>query len=166
MIMKQAEPKIIAYDYMFNYFGKDTFKGKVITGAGVQLAIKVYKDGEEVKFIEEPKHKNAYFNEIYKVSFVRKEMFSVQKNLKMDNLFRVVFGWDKIESEVVGYTLDYQDVMPNEIMKDMPEQFKNIPFSSQMEVSEKDFRDFLCKHIENFDISDNVNAQVPSISYI
>lgn len=54
---KTNEPKTIAYDYLFNYFGKDVFNGKVITGACVQLAIKVYKNEKEIKFIEEPKLK-------------------------------------------------------------------------------------------------------------
>lgn len=163
---KPTQPKIITYDYLFNYFGKDTFKGKIITGACVQLAIRVYKDGKEVKFTEEPKYENTYLCEIYKVSFARKNLFTVHKNLRVDNLFRVIFGWEKIESEVVGYTLNYLEEMPDEIMEDMPEQFKNIPCSSPMEVSEKDFRNFLIKHIEGFDISDNINAQISSVSYI
>jgi len=165
-IYKPAEPKIIVYDYLLNYFGGDTFKGKIIMGACVQLAIKAYKDSEEVKFTEEPKYENIFFSEIYNVSFDKEELFSIQKNLMVENLFRIVFGWDKIESEVVGYTLDYLDVMPDEIMKDMPEQIKNLPCSSPMEVSEEDFRGFLSMHMKDFDISDNVNAQVPSVSYI
>ena len=165
---KPAEPKTIAYDYLFNYFGKDVFKEKVITSACVQLAIKVYKNGEEIKFTEEPRYKNTYLASVYSVSVDRKTMFSVKKNLKTDNLFRMVFDWDKIEAEVIGYTLDcLEDTSwPAEIMNEVPEAFKNLPFSSPCEVSEADFRDFLCKHIEDFDIPDNEHAQVPSVSFI
>lgn len=170
-IYKATEPKIIVYDYLFNYFGKDTFDGKIILGACVQLAIRAYIDDTEVKFTEEPKcylidKSYAFFNEIFNVSFDREKLFTIHKKLIVDKLFRSVFGWNKIVPEVVGYTLDCLDVIPNEIMKDMPEQFKNLPCSSPMEVSEKDFREFLSKHIDDFDILDNVNAQVPSILFI
>lgn len=153
---KPANPKTIAYDYLYNYFGKDTFKGKIITGACVQLAIRVYKDDKEVKFIEEPKYEHTYFSDIYKVSIDRNKLFTICKNLRVDKLFRLVFGWDKIESNVVGYTLDYQDSII-----DLP-GFNNIPYLLTMEVSEKDFRDFLSMHIDDFDIP----AQVLSVSYI
>lgn len=65
------ELKTIAYDYLFNYFGKDMFKDKIITGASIQLAIKAYKNGEEVKFKdkEEPKANNHFYCDNFKVSF-------------------------------------------------------------------------------------------------
>lgn len=144
---KQEEPKTIAYDYLFNYFGGDTFNGKIVVSASIQLAIRAYKNGKEVKFTEEPKCGNAHFDENYKISFNKKTLFSIHKDLRVDNLFRLCFGWDKIESEVIGYTLDYLDKLPDE-------------------VSESDFRNFLSSHSKDFDISDNKNAQVPSISYM
>lgn len=167
-IYKPAQPKTIVYDYLFNYFGKDTFKGKIITGACVQLAISAYKDGKEVKFTKEPSCENIYLCDVYQVSFDREKIFFVEKYLKTENIFRIAFGWDKIEAEVVGYTLDSLDETswPAEIMKDVPEEFKNLPCSSPNEVSEMDFRKFLSTHIDDYDISDNINAQVPSVSFI
>ena len=100
------EPKTLAYDYLFNYFGKKTFKGKIILGASIQLGIRVYKNKQEVKFSEEPKYQNNYLSDVYEVSFEREKMFRIEKNLGVENLLRIVFGWDNIQSEVVGYTLD------------------------------------------------------------
>lgn len=165
-IYKPIEPKTLAYDYLFNYFGKDTFKGKIIVGASIQLAIRAYKDKQEIRFMEEPKYESNYFCDNYQVSFDREKLFFIKKNLKVDNLFRIAFGWDNIESEVVGYTLDFIDTPPEKILKDLPEQFKNIPCSTPMEVSENEFRNFLSNNIDEFDISDNKNAQVPAVSYI
>lgn len=164
------EPKTIAYDYMFNYFGGDCVNGKVICGACVQLAIRAFKDGKEMKFVKEPSCHGKHFNEIYNISFDRDKLFVVEKNLRMDNLFRLVFGWDKIEAEVVGYTLDYYEGMLSEVMTDgieeLPEFLRNMPCTAPMEVPELVFREFLSNRIEDFDISDNINAQVPSISFI
>lgn len=51
-IIEKNELKTIAYEYLFNYFGGDVFNGRIITGASIQLAIRAYKDGKEVKFKE------------------------------------------------------------------------------------------------------------------
>ena len=169
MVMKnpETEPKTIAYDYLFNYFGGDKFKEKIITGACVQLAIWAYKEGKEVKFMEEPKPiKERYYCDIYKVSFDREKLFVMEKDLRMDNLFRIVYGWDRIEAEVVGYTLDYLDELPEEARRILPDELKDFPCSSLMEVTEDEFRDFVGRHLDDFDISDNINAQVPSIAFI
>lgn len=63
-------------------------------------------------------------------------------------------------------TLDLLDNPPEELLKDLPEEFKNMPCSTPMEVSESEFKDFLSNDINEFDISDNKKAQVPSVSYI
>lgn len=160
------KPSTLAYDYLFNYFGGDMFKDKKITGASVQLAIRVYKNGEEIKFIQEPRTKGTYLCDVYKVSFDREKLFTVTKDVKRDNLLRIVYGWDEIKAEVVGYSLDYESKFNEEQLKDMPEVMKNFPVSEAMEVTEEEFKDFLSKHLDDFDMKDNINAQVPSISYI
>lgn len=162
------EPKrTIAYDYLFNYFGEDTFNEKMITGATIQLAIRVYKSGKEIKFIEEPQYEGAYLYQVFKVTFDRNKLFTVQRNLKVDNIFRLVFGWDLIEAEVIGYTLDYLDEgLSGEIKKGISEKFKNWSYSFPMEVSEREFSDFLIRNLDGFDISDNKSAQVPSTAFI
>lgn len=171
---KPLEPKRLAFDYLFNYFGKDTFRGKVIMGACVRLAIRVYKDEKEVKFTDEPNCKGISLHRIYTVSFDREKLFCVHKNYNAEKLFCTVFLWDKIEYEVDGYTLDYEDPLSEALLNDITDEmsedekilFLSFPCASPMEVSEKDFRYFLSSHIDDFDISDNVSAQVPSISYI
>ena len=85
------------------------------------------------------------------------------------NLFRLYFGWDKIEYEVVRYALDVKTCWTDkeiEDMKDLPTDMKNMPVSLSVEVSEDVFRKFLSEHADDFDISDNVNAQVPSFGYL
>lgn len=39
----------LVYTYLFNYFGKKKFDGKIITGASIDLAIKVIKDNEMIR---------------------------------------------------------------------------------------------------------------------
>lgn len=160
--------KIIVYDYLFNCFGGKRHNGKVVLGASVELAIHVYKNGQEIKFQEkEPDAvQGRYLCEAYEVSFDREKLFVVQKNIKIDNLFRIVYGWDRIEAEVVGYTLDYLTKPDEEIEKLLPEEFKGMPYSTPEEVSEQVFKTFLKDNLDDFDISDNIKAQVPSVRYI
>ena len=158
--------KTIAYEYLFNYFGKDIFNGKIITGAIIQIAIRAYKDGKEVKFRKEPSKHGYYYNENYKVSFDKDKLFIVEKDIKVDNFYRIVYGWDKIEYEIVGYCLDYLDKAPEDFIEKLPVEFRNLPFSTSMEVSKEEFETFLKTHIDDFNISDNINAQVLSVIFI
>lgn len=160
------KPSTLAYDYTFNYFGGDIFKDKIITGASVQLAIHVYKNGEEIKFLKEPRKNDAFLCDVYSVSFDREKLYTVTKNILRDNFFRIVFDWDEINAEVVGYSLDYESEFTEDELKDMPEIMKGLPVSDVMEVTEEEFREFLSVHLDDFDIKDNINAQVPSIAYI
>lgn len=163
---KVTEPKTIVYDYLFNYFGGDTFKDSVIMGASVAIAIRAYKEGKEVKFTKEPECYGKYFCDIYSVSFDREKMFVVEKDLKVDNLFRLVYGFDKIEAEVVEYSLDCLSSLTDDIRNIIPEELRNLPCSEPMVVSKDEFMMFLKEHVDDFDISDNVNAQVPSVIFI
>ena len=90
-------------------------------------------------------------------------MYVVEKDIIVDNLYRIIYGWDKIDYKVIGFSLDYLDESPNEELKEL---LKGIPCSAQMEVSKEEFEIFLKEHIEDFNIKDNINAQVPSISFI
>ena len=85
-IIEKNELKTIAYEYLFNYFGGDVFNGRIITGASIQLAIRAYKDGKEVKFKEEPNKDGYYYNENFKVSFDKDKLFIVKKDIKVNNL--------------------------------------------------------------------------------
>lgn len=158
--------KTIAYDYLFNYFGKDVFKGEVITGASVQLAIKAYKNGKEVKFEEEPKVNNYDYSDIFKVSFDIDKLYIIEKDIRADKMFCINYGWDNIDYEIIGFSLDYLDKLPDGFEEKLPVQFRGFPCSAPMEVSKEEFETFLKGHIKDFNISDNINAQVPSISFI
>lgn len=161
---------IVCYEYLFNYFGRDTYKEKIITGASILLAIHVYKNGTEIKFEEheELTANGRYFNEVFKVRFDRQKLFVVERNLHMDNLFRLVFGFDKIDYEVVGYSFDYLEGTSKECFPDLklPKEFENMPVSTSMEVNENEFKAFLSEHIDDFDISDNKSAQCPSVLWL
>lgn len=163
---KENKLKTIAYDYLFNYFGKDIFKNKVITGASIQIAIKAYKNGQEVKFKEEPKADNCFYCDNFKVSFDTDELYIVEKNAIVDKLYRSIYRWSKIDYEVIGFSLDYLAKLPDKIRRELPDMLKDMPCSTPMEVSKEEFEIFLKEHIKDFNISDNINAQVPSISFI
>lgn len=169
--------KTIVYNYLFNYFGRDKYKDKTICGASIDIAIIPVINGNEVKFSEEiePQAYERYLSEVFKVSFDKEKMFTVERNLPIDNLFRIHYEWEKINYEVVGYTLDYfDDEETKKIQKElkellgdkMPNEFLNAPCSVFMEVTEEDFKEFLRSHIDDFDILDNKNAQVPSVAFI
>lgn len=159
--------KTIAYTYLFNYFGGDTYEGKIIMGANVELAIRVYEKGKEVKFTEEPKKIiKWYFSDIYTVSFDRANQFKVEKNLYADNTFRILHNWDKIDFEVVSFSLDYLIDFTEEQKKNLPDFITEMPVSSPMTVTEEVFREFLRTHVDDFDISDNKNAQVPAYFFV
>lgn len=164
--VKESELKTIVYDYLFNYFGKDIFKGKIITGASIQLAIKAYKNGEEVKFKEEPKVNNHFYCDNFKVSFDTDKLYIIEKDIIVDNLYRIIYKWDKIDYEVIGFTLDYLDELSDDLREKLPVMLKDMPCSAPMEVSKEEFETFLKGHIKDFNIRDNINAQVPSVSFI
>lgn len=169
-----AEPKTIVYDYLFNYFGGDKYKGKIITGASIKLAICAYKNGKEVGFAAEPHVLNAhdkkiYYNQIYNISFDREHLYIIQKNTEVYNLFCLTYGWEKIEAKVVGYALEcpYQlKEDENELFEDLPEELKDFPCTAPMPVTAEDFKDFLIAHLDDFDISDNINTQNLGVDFV
>lgn len=172
--------KRIAYDYLFNYFpksydsgngeSKDTYGGKLVAGASITLCIKAYKDGEEVLFEEEKEvsESGKYLSDVFDVSFDKEQLFVVKKNIYVDNIFRLMRKWDRIEAEVVDYSIDtfvgtLKD-LPD--MEDVVDELGNMPVSEPNFVSEEQFRSFLSSHKDGFDISDNKCAQVPSYSFL
>lgn len=166
MIMKKN--KRIAYDYLFNYFGGDKQDGKLINGAVITLNIRAYKDGKEVLFEEgkEPKTHGKYLSNIFDVCFDRENQFTIKRNLQTDNLFRLVFGWERIEASVIAYHLDVVvGRIGDEKENGLPEEFQNLPIAEPMAVTEEIYRKFLADHVGDFDISDNKQAQVPSVTF-
>lgn len=163
--------KRIHYGYLFNYFGGANFRDKVIDGANININIRPYKDEKEVLFEEDDEVKivtdgeTYYLNDVFDVCFDRKKQFAVKRNLAVDNLFRLICGWDEIKYSVIGYEMTYPDGVVGDEMDGAPESFKNLPVSDYMSVSETEFREFLSAHAEDFDIQDNKHAQVPSVGF-
>lgn len=83
--------KTIVYEYLFNYFGGDKFENKTVTGASIQLAIRPYKNGNVVKFEDgkEPSFKDFFLFQVFDVSFDKEKVFNINRNIFIDNLFRI-----------------------------------------------------------------------------
>lgn len=163
--LKEKESGALGFSYLFNFFGDATFNGQQVTGASVDLIIHVFDEhGAELKFSEEislPEFKNIGLHDIYQVSYDKEKAFRVEKNLYRDNAFRIIKGWEKIAYEVAGYSIDVLMDDSAKKLQDLPDVIKNLPCSEPISVSEEEFKDFILHHKE-FDISDNVHAQVPS----
>lgn len=161
--------KRIEYDYLFNYFGGDTHDGKPVMDACLSLVIKLYKDGKEIPFEDEkePCAHGRYLFEIFDVGFDRESLFKVSRNLRVDNLFRLIYGCDRIDYKITEYSLGLFSgyVGDMEKFKEMP-NIKDIPVSEPVTVTEEVFREFLFNHKDDFDITDNIRAQVPSMTWI
>lgn len=170
--MNKGTPKSCYYDYTFNYFGEGRFKGNLIGGACVQIAIRVYKDGHEIKFTEEPSAIReddiilVSLSELVSVSFDRENLYKINNNPDVAFVFCKEYGYDMIKFEVVGYTLDKYTELTEEERKELPEELLHLPCLEPIEVSKEEFEAFLREHIDDFDISDNINAQVPSFGFI
>lgn len=185
--MNNNKTKTVAYDYTFNYFGGDTYDGKIVTGASITLAIRCYKEGTEVKFNENEEQSvnlvtidpisngfvpkdERWLNDVFDISFDRKEIFKIHRNIYIDNLFKLHYGYDKISYDIVGYSFDVavgllKDTDPS-FAKDLPEGFQDAPVCEPVEVDESVFREFISSRIDDFDITDNKNAQCPSVSFL
>lgn len=175
---KLSKPKTVAYDYLFNYFGGDTYNGRIVTAASITLAIRCYKDGVEVKFddncepeitIAQSKSKK-YLCGIFDVSIDRENIFKISRNLNEDNLFKFICGYDKIEYDIVDYSLDVavgltKDTLPL-LAKKLPQEFQDLPVCEPVEITENVFREFISSHIGDFDISDNKTAQCAGVRFI
>ena len=149
--MKSRQKETIGYSYRFNYFGKDLYKGKTITGATINIVIRALENEKSINLGNEITCGNdKYLSDIYTISFHEVKLYAVDKNVCIDNLFRLVFGWDQIDYEIVGFGLDYL-VSSN-----------TLCYSTEMQVSKKEFETFIRSHIQDFDILDNQNAQVTS----
>lgn len=165
---EKQELKTIAYSYLFNYFGGDKFKGEIVMGASIEIAIRVYQNDDEVKFENgvELSVEGRYLFNCFDVSIDRDNVFKIEKNLYVDNMFRLIHNFDRIEADVIGYSLDVLVGQVKDSMPDIPKEFENLPVSESRKVTEEEFRTFILDHIDDFDISDNKKAQCPSVSFI
>lgn len=172
--------KTIAFDYTFNYFGGDMYNGRIVTGASVTLAIRCYKDGAEVKFFDQIEpyveiygissifHRKEFLCSVFEVSFNRKNIFKINRNPYIDSLFKLVYGYDKIKYDIVGYSFDVAEGLLKNIVptNGLPKEFQDTLVCEPISITEDAFRTFISSHLEDFDISDNEKAQCPSISFI
>lgn len=157
----------LAFDYVMNYLGKDTYKEKSVGGAGISLAILAYSGEDEIGFKKEPRFGDKYsLSDVFKVSFDREKLFVIQKNPAIEELFCEIFDWDRIETKVVGYMLDCLEMLPEDIGLHLPESFRKAPFSYQVDVSEKEFKKFVRSNLDEFDISDNRNLDVSLCAFV
>lgn len=162
-----AVPGTLVFGHMFNYFGRDTLNGKTVAGATLDVAVRIYKEGREVVFVDEPAPQNGkQLSNVFRVSFDREKIYAIEKDLQIDNIFRLAHGWDEIHAEVVGFNLDFAGEVDSELEDALPEEHKGFPYIYSEKVSQNDFEEFLTSHADDFDISDNTCAQVLSFSLI
>lgn len=165
---KEAKKGTLVYTYLFNYFGKNKFNEKTITGAAIDLAIKVIKNNEVIEFTEEVNISGWYLSDIYTVSYDREKYYQITEDSQIKDLMKTGLKADNIEYSIVGYGLDYLSRfgLGEEIEKALPIEMRNMPVSESMEVTKDVFEKFLGANVDEFDISDNRHAQVPSYSII
>lgn len=140
--------KTVVYSYSFNYFGGKKYKDRIVTGASVDIAVRAYK-GSEVVTPEETLElsigngsskglQKVYLSDVFEVSVDRKTAFSVNRNLRVDNLFRLLLGYDKIEGETVGYSLDVFAGMLKDtevLSANFPKDLVDLPVCEPIEVT-------------------------------
>ena len=156
----------IVCDHTFNYFGSDMLNGKRIIGAGVTLAVKVYKNGTELLFKEgaEPKAGNRYLSDVHEVSLNKNGQLVVTKNLFVESLFKDAYGWDKVEANITGYFINIS-CESNGWEEKLPAAFENSPVSESVTMTEQSFTDFLTHNKNDFGTSNDKQAQAPCIRF-
>lgn len=164
--MAKTEPKTMVYEFLFHYSGDDTFEGNIILGASIRIAARVYKDGEEIKFIDEPECNNKHLGDVFRVSVDRKNVFAVKKNGYIEKLFCECYGFERIEAEVIGYSFDQLYLFPENEGRPAPQYLEGVSCTNLMEISEDEFKEFISIHIDDFDIPENMNVQAPAVVFV
>lgn len=159
--------KRIAYQYLFNYFGRESYRNQTITGAAIAINIRPYKDGREILFEnnKEPCFDKLFLPDAISVSFHPETQFTITENVIAEHALCEGFGWDYITYQVTGYFFDIPYVMTEEEKAMMPDIVKDLPAVIPIDVPEHDFRAFLKEHVTDFDILDNKKAQVAGVCF-
>lgn len=160
------KPKTYVASYLFNYFGGDKIEDKIITGAGIDVAIRPYKNGELIRFRSEKetyfsikapsrlfgeRSERIYLTDIISVSFDRKKLYRIDIDEDIKKLICEHFGWDTIKVEAVDFELDYAE-----------SEWVSAPWYCGKET----FNKFITNHSDEFNIADNIPAQCPAYSWL
>lgn len=160
------QPKTYVANYIFNYFGGDKIDDKIIVGACIDIALRPYKNGKLIQFQSEKetyfslelpsrvfgvRKETIYFSDIVTVSYDREKCFLITLNTEIMKLMCEHFKWDTIKVEAINFQLDYAE-----------SEWMSAPWDCGKEV----FTKFIIDHADDFDISDNENAQCPSCSWL
>lgn len=160
----------IGHDYSFNYFGGDSYNGKIIAGASIDVLFRCYgHDGNEKLFTEQDD-----ISSILDVRFDRKAGYEIDIN--PDRMMKICrkYGIKSMDFSPKKYCLYYLDGMLSDELKDGDEETRknvpdiieklgDVPIQSPMYVDRDVFLKFLLDHADDFDISDNVHAQTCSV---
>lgn len=163
---QKGVPKIISYDYLFNYFGADKFGGNMVTGAYISVAFHLWKDGREARITSDEPYieviresrlvpggipERLYLCNLIKVSFDREHLYRITVNESLRDFMVMVWGLDTITYEVVDRGLDFRE-----------SEYVSYPAP----IPEEMWQAFVSGHLDEFDIWDNQNAQCPSFGWI
>lgn len=160
------KPKTYVANYLFNYFGGDKIEDKIITGAGIDVAIRPYKRGRLVQFrseketyfsldtssrLFEKRTETIYLTDMVSISFERKNLYKIDIDESIMKLICEHFGWDTIKVEAVNFELDYAE-----------SEWVSAPWYCGKET----FNKFITSHLDEFNIADNIPAQCPGYSWL
>lgn len=152
----------IVFGYWFVWDGLSTYKGNKVDGAGVDVAVHVYKDGSEVLLDDEPlPYTDIYFSDIFDVSYHPEKGVLLEKNANIAELFQILWGYDDIRAEIVGYHLDSHRPLPEEMIRDyIPAEYRYETSSQCEEVEADEFLAFMLKNADGHCLQKGVEARV------
>lgn len=166
-VTTESVPRVLCYDYLYNYFGGAVMDGRVINGASVSVSFSPLVNNEVVKFTCEPNivvktesrlsempvTREFWLSDIADISFDKDMLVKITIDEEMERLFLETYGWDTIQTQIESYELSYWE---------NARHHSAIPFS----VSKTVWESFIREHLDDFDISDNQHAQCPSYGWV
>ena len=140
--------KVLGYGYHYNYFGTKKYKDRNVASVAITIGF-VIKDnnGNYVEFDDD----EGILDKIIKVSFDSQKYFKVTptKTESEINEIKNIKGWKSIETTVLGYEIGLGN-----------------GFVEGENISKKDLYEFMKGEENEFNISDNKNAQTLSFCVV
>ena len=164
ILVLMSRKKLFIYDYIFELYEKDEYKGKTIRDARIVIAIKPYKETSEVKLKKEPfikENPDVRLSDIVKVSLNDDRLPVLEKNLEIEQIFKDIYGWDCVEFEVIGYALGYEGTLTAKEYRNTPEELRDLTVVDVMKASKLEFEAVARGRLMGFD--GNIQASTMSI---
>jgi len=157
--MGKLKPQTVAYEYYFEYYEEGKYNEKTVCGASVTIAIKAYKHDNIIIMPKDPMYRGYFLSDILNVSFDKEKQLCIEKNRFMESVFRNALGVDSFTYQIIGYSLDTVEEVPEE-GKNNPNYKTLFPTVKTNPVSEIEFKSFIYENRDGFDIKSNKKASV------